>query len=280
MTEHESPEPDATGEPDRVGEATVRKYLDSVHDLMVVRADFGPIFAAYLDHVRRWEREPDALSQILMRQGIGAATLHLSCRPRGELVGWTINVHEPPTNVFLTGDSDERTVTGRIFTENVKSSDESRMYVQTSRAGTHPVQSVVAVHGLDVLLFYEQYYEQSEQTPARFFEVTDAEYVMLLGLPTTNLEWFRSLARDEVLEFLEGPMKPVGEAVYRFQCGCSSEKMLSVVRGLFHDQPDELFRGDDGVEILCPRCGRRWWVDRGEFQESNSRDDEGSGTER
>jgi molecular chaperone Hsp33 len=279
VTERHHPEPEPerspSGEPDRVGEATVRKYLDSEHDLMVVRADFSRLFAAYLDHVRRWEREPDAFSQVLMRQGLGAATLHLSCRPRGELVGWTIHVHNPATNVFLTGDSEERIVTGRIFTENVKASEESRMYVQTSRAGTHPVQSVVSVTGLDVLLFYEQYYEQSEQTPARFFEITNDEFVMLLGLPTTNLSWFRGLERDDVLRYVERPLNLVDEERYRFQCGCSSEKMLMVVRGLFQSEPEELFRGDDGVEVLCPRCGRRWWVDRAEFQESRPGDEQG-----
>ena len=110
-------------ETDRIGEATVRRFLDDAHQVLVLVADFGPMFAAYVDHARRWETEPDGLSQALMRQGLGAATLHLACRPRGEHVGWTLHIPRPPTNVFLTGDSRERTVTGRIFTENVREAE-------------------------------------------------------------------------------------------------------------------------------------------------------------
>ena len=46
--------------------------------------------------------------------------------------------------------------------------------------------------------------------------------------------------------------------------------MIGVVREVFRDNPDELFAGDDGVEISCPRCGRRWWVDRARFDGDDS----------
>ena len=250
---------------DKLGEATVRRYLDRDHDALFVRADFGPLFAAYMDHVRRWENVPDGLALAFMRQGLGAATLHLSCRPRGESVGWTINIHQPATNVFLTGDTVDRTVTGRIFTENVKPSETSRMYVQTSRAEKGAVQSAVEVTGLDVLDIFEQYYRRSEQTPARFFEITEEEFLMILGLPEVESDWVEALTREDALGLAERELDLLGETKYRFECGCSSEKILGVVRSLFGKDPDDLFRGDEGVEIFCPRCGRRWWVNRTEF---------------
>ena len=98
---------------DRVGEATVQRYIDRDHDLFIARAHFGPMFDAYLDHVRRWEHQADDLALTFARQGLGGATLHLSFRPRGEIIGWTINIREPATNVFITGDSERSIVTGR-----------------------------------------------------------------------------------------------------------------------------------------------------------------------
>jgi molecular chaperone Hsp33 len=256
-------------DPDKVGEATVRRYLDHQRDILVLVGNFGPMFAAYLDHVRRWESEPDNLSQTFMRQGLGAASLHLSCRPPGETIGWTINIHQPPTNVFITGDSRERTVTGRIFTENVRPADKSRMYVQTGRDGSTPVQSMVQVYGLDVLEIFEQYYAQSEQTAARFFEVTDVEFTLLFGLPDVDADWLRAISREEALGIAEDDLKDLGEMTFRFQCGCNPEKMLAVVRAMFDSDPDELFKGDSGVEVYCPRCARRWWVERKAFDDAN-----------
>lgn len=250
---------------DRVGEATVRRFIDREHDVLVTVGDFGPLFDAYLEHVRRWESVPDGLSQTIMRQGLGAAVLHLSGRPRGEVVGWTIHLNQPPTNVFLTGDSGELTVTGRIFTDQVDPMEASRLYVQISRDGAKPIQSMVEVKGLDVLLIFEQYYALSEQIPARFFEVTDRKFVMFLGLPETDLAWLRRLTRYDALGIAEDDLADMGRSTYRFLCGCTAEKILEVVRSMFRDDPEELFRGDQGVEIFCPRCGRRWWVERAQF---------------
>ncbi len=263
--------------PDPIGQATVRRSIDREHDVLVTVGDFAPLFAAYLDHVRRWESEPDGLSQTLMRQGLGAAVLHLSTRPRGEAMGWTIHVHQPPTNLFLTADSAEATVTGRVYTEGVKPSDSSRMYVQISRHGGPPTQSMVEVHGLDVLEMFEQYYAQSEQTPARFFEVTDEQFVMLLSLPEADPAFVKELTRERALDLLQADLRPLGETTYTFQCGCNSDRMMEVVRGLFAANPDELFRGESGVEVYCPRCGRRWWVDREAFEDVPDGESPGGG---
>lgn len=250
---------------DRVGQATIRRFIDRERDLLVARGDFGPMFAAYLDHTRRWESEPDGLSQTMMRQGLGAAALHLSARPPGELVAWTIHIHRPPTNLFLTGDSAEAIITGRVFTANVRPADRSRMYVQTTRSTGKASRSTIEVFGLDVLEMFEQYYRQSEQTPVRFFEVDDESFLMLSSLPDAEPQWLERLTRDEALGIAEDDLKSLGDTVFTFRCGCNPERMLEVVRAMFRKDPDELFRGDPGVEISCPRCGRRWWIDRAQF---------------
>jgi len=85
---------------DKLGEATIHRHIDRENDLLVMRGDFASLFAAYLDHVRRWESEPDGLSQTFMRQGLGAAILHLesleSAQARGariyaEVMGGALN---------------------------------------------------------------------------------------------------------------------------------------------------------------------------------------------
>jgi molecular chaperone Hsp33 len=250
---------------DRVGEATIRRFIDRERDLIVSRGDFGPLFAAYLDHARRWDAEPDGLSQTFMRQGLGAAALHLANRPKGESIGWTIQIHRPPTNVFLTGESGDAIVTGRVFTRNVRPADHSRMYVQATRWEGRSSGSTIEVFGLDILGMFERFYAQSEQTPARFFEIDDESYLLLRGLPDVDHEWLARLSRDEAIGISEDDLRSLGETTYRFQCGCNPERMMEVVRKMFREDPSELFRGDAGVEVSCPRCGRRWWIDRAAF---------------
>jgi molecular chaperone Hsp33 len=246
---------------DRIGETTVQRFFDEEHDAVLARGHFGGLFAAYLDHARRWEHEPDGFAEVLMRQGLGAAVLSLANRPPDESVGWTINIHRPPTNLFLTGDTKARTVTGRVFTKNVRPAESSRMFVQTSRLGGQVHQSSVALDGLDVLEMFEQYYRRSVQTATRLFETDALTFVMLLALPAADHEWFQRLTREEAAALIADHLRPLDELVFRFQCGCNQERMREIVQRLYQSERAALFQGDAGVEVLCPRCGRRWWVE-------------------
>ena len=42
--------------------------------------------------------------------------------------------------------------------------------------------------------------------------------------------------------------------------------ILGVVRNIYRDQAEELFQGEEQVEVLCPRCGRRWWLAREDYE--------------
>jgi molecular chaperone Hsp33 len=264
QTESIHPDDDEDGR-DRIGEATVHRFIERSSDVIIARADFERLITAYEDHVRRWENQIDGLALVLASQGLGAATLHLSCRPAGETIGWTVNIRKPPTNLFITGDSAQRSVTGRVFIENVKTAESSRMFVQISRPTEPLAQSTVDVTGLDVLEMFDQFYDQSEQTPARFFEIDEREYMMIVGLPDVDEDWLRELSLEEAVELAEGELKSLGRMVYRFHCGCNPDRIMELMLNLYGDRPAELFEGDAGVEVLCPRCGRRWQIHRDEF---------------
>jgi len=246
----------------RPGEAILRRSLDDHNNLLIARGNFAQLFAGYLDHVRRWEQEPDGLARTMMRQGLAAAALHLSCRPKNEMVGWTINVLRPPLNLFLTGNSTECAITGRVFTENVRTAETSRMFVETRTPQNRMNTSTIEIEGLDVFEHFEQFYQRSEQKPARFFEVDDDESVMLLGLPDLEPDRLLAMTREEGIRIANESTRMLDEKTFRFQCGCNIETMRDVMGGLFRDDPEQLFRGEPGVEVFCPRCARRWWITR------------------
>ena len=83
------------------GEVLVRRYMDREHEAIFARGDFASLFAAWLDHVRLWGREPDGLSAIMMRQALGGAALYLSSRPRDESVAFTLNLDKPDAETAI-----------------------------------------------------------------------------------------------------------------------------------------------------------------------------------
>jgi molecular chaperone Hsp33 len=251
---------------DRPGEALLRRYIDNKRAIIISEGDFTTLVEGWRHHTALWGAGLDGLSLVLGEQGLAAAALYLANRPRDEVVAWTLNFAQPPTNLFLTGDARESNVTGRVFTEGVKTTESGRLFVQAHRPGREPMESVIEVEGLDVLLIFEQYFERSEQNPARFFELGRGRFLMVLGLPGVDGGWLHGLSAEASLGLVDQARLLEGR-VFRFECGCSPAKMMAAVRGIFHANPEELFRGDAQVETSCPRCGRRWWIRRSQFLE-------------
>lgn len=249
---------------DPPGEVAIRRQIENAHACLLASGDFGDLQAGWWRHACLWEGEPDGLSSTLMRQGLAAAVLHPANRPRNETVAWTLNLKLPPTNLFLTGSSFDGTITGRVITEGVKTEESSRLFVQVVRPRGEPQTSRVEVEGFDVLDIFEQYFARSEQNLARFFPLGGERVAAVLGLPGVDPDWLRGLDIDAARELLD-VAPTIEERVFRFECGCSPERILEIMRSIFGNAPEDLFHDEQQVEVFCPRCGRRWWVDREQF---------------
>jgi molecular chaperone Hsp33 len=201
-----------------------------------------------------------------MREGLAASALHLASRPLDEMFGITINIKTPPLNLFVAGDAREAVLTGRAFTEGVKTTEVSRFFVQAHRQRGEPTQSTIDVEGLDVLGMFEDYYRRSEQTQARFFDLDEEHFLMVLALPDSDGEAVAELDRDAARALLDGEARLLDERTVVFRCGCNLDKVLKALRDIFGADPDELFQGEESVETFCPRCGSRWMVSRQEFE--------------
>jgi hypothetical protein len=250
---------------DRIGATTVRRFIDARRVLRLVEGDFAPIFAAYDEHVRRWELATEPDTRRLIEPGLAALTLHLATRLADESVGATINLIAPPRNVFLTGHAGDGVVTGRVFVEDVQTAATGRFFVQSFRPPTGSTQSIVEITGDDVLTMFETYYARSEQFPARFLALGGTRFGLVQALPDGGRDALAAADRDAILALFAGPKDLLVEQTFHFRCGCSPDKVAGALREIFAGRPEELFRGDPGVEAFCPRCGARWWIERGVF---------------
>jgi len=249
---------------EEIGAVTVHRRLHRGRGVLLSDGRFGAFFEAYLQHARTWATEIDGLIEVMMRQGLAALALHLANRPRDEAVGVTVNFRQPPLNLFLTGDAAEGSLVGRAFAQGVRTAEESRLFVQTRRPRHEPMQSAIEIEGLDLLEIFEQYYARSEQHPARFFELGPEAVLMVLALPGVDLDWLTALSLDEARSLLDDATR-VDDRDLRFHCGCNPDRMRDAMRSLFPDDPEQLFEGAKQLETFCPRCGRRWWIQREGF---------------
>ena len=97
-------------------------------------------------------------------------------------------------------------------------------------AGGERRRSSVAFRGGDILRAASEYYERSEQRPARYFELGGDRFALLAAQPDCDTAWLEAADAAEVQTLLEDESRPPLETrVYRFLCGCSPERVAEAL---------------------------------------------------
>jgi molecular chaperone Hsp33 len=223
---------------------------------MLVRADLGPLFTDFYLHVADHKLGYTPEQAALFKNALAAFTLHCASRPQNEHIAWTLNFQEPRLNLFLAGDNEDCTVTGRLFTENVRAAPENVFYSDiVPRRGMEPRRSVVNFQSADVFAAVSGYYARSEQQPVRFFELGGDSHAMLVGQPDCDLAWFASVdaagLRDPAAAETLGRIQSRN---YGWHCGCTQQKILGAIAPAFRADPEGLFGDSETIRVECPRC--------------------------
>ena len=231
---------------------------------LLVRADLGALFTDYYlhlaDHKLRYTPEQAGV----FKTALAAFTLHCASRPLNEHIAWTLNFQEPRLNVFLAGDNEDCTVTGRLFTENVREAAGNVFFSDiVPRRGVEPRRSVVNFQGRDVFAAVAGYYVHSEQQSVRFFDLGGDDYVMLVAQPDCDLAWFASVDADGVRN--PGAAETIARIQsrnYGWHCGCTQQKILGAIAPAFRADPAGLFGEGETVRVECPRCAAGYTLTR------------------
>jgi len=229
----------------------------------MVRGQFTDIYTDYYLHLADNSiRYPKELDEML-KDALAILTLHLTARPWTETIAWTANLRAPRINLFVTGSSNEAYVTGRVFTEDIREPDRNFFYSQTTVANDpEPRTSTIEVDGRDPVSWISQFYAQSEQRPARAFRLDDENFVLIAAQPDADLEWLEGLDEGQVAKIIETEETNLLETrPFRFHCGCTVDKILPVLGG-WRDRPDELFAGEESINVQCPRCAATYVITR------------------
>jgi len=241
-------------------------YFVRHRNALAVRAQFSELYTDYYLHLMQHELRYDAVPDQLLKDGLAALTLHLASRPRTEATAWTMNLQDPLLNLFVTGSSRQGNVTGRVFTKDVKKGDKNLFFSQVTEEGSEARQSTIEFDEADVFRAVETYYQLSEQRPARYFRHDLEDFVMLTAQPDCDMPWFLTLD-DEAIKRLdeEEELSLLEIREYRFECGCSIDRIYPIIASLPAESVDDLFSGDSTAKAQCPRCGATFKMTRDGF---------------
>lgn len=225
-------------------------------NVLLVQGDFEPLFVDYYLHQADHRLRPEPAHDALLKQALVAFTLHSAARPRNEHLAWTVGLQDPRLNLFLAGDNEDCTVTGRLFTENVREAAKNVFYSEVMPGrGAEKRRSVVNFDGADAFRAAEAFHAISEQRPARYFDLGEERHAMLLALPDCDEAWLRrvSLAEVQALAATE-TLSRIERRLYRWHCGCSQRKILAALAPAARDDLSGLFGDEEIIHVQCPRC--------------------------
>jgi molecular chaperone Hsp33 len=225
--------------------------------------DVGPLLVDYYLHLADHHIQPEPRHDEMFKRALAGFVLHSASRPWNEMTAWTINFQQPLVNLFLTGDNEDGSVTGRVFDENVKEMSGNLFFADVIRGQGEKRRSSVSFSGDDPLTAVEAFYRQSEQRGARYFDLGGENYALLSEHPDCDMEWFEQLTAEQVRTLHEDEETNLMERrIQRWHCGCNQNRMFQVLAPAFRSDADGLFAGDPKIEIRCPRCGARHAVTR------------------
>jgi len=239
-------------------------------NILLLKANFTPIFTDhYLHLMQNKVRHPEKLDSIL-KDLLACITLHAVARPWREIIAWTASLRAPRVNFFASVSSTHETLIGRLFTENVKETDQNLLYSQTlDSSSKQPLTSTIPLGNNDPIEWIENYYTQSEQRPAKAFRFDD-EYYLFACQPQFDEEWFETLNAETALKVLETEQTKLLETrKFKFDCGCSLEKITQTLSA-WKDKPEELFGDQNDITINCPRCETKFRLTLPEYQRITS----------
>ena len=241
----------------------VRTYFVRNRNVLVARASFTDLYVDYYLHLGTQQIQVAPEHDAIFKRALAAFTLHCASRPWKEMIAWTINFQQPLLNVFLTGDNETGAVTGRVFTDNVKENAHGLFFSDVVQPGQPKRRSAVSFAGSDPIAAVEAYYAQSEQRPARYFQIGEEDFVMVSAHPDCDMAWFEQLTIEgvEKMDTVE-TLALMERRIYRWHCGCNQERMMEVLAPTMKADPVSLFGDDETLEIRCPRCGARHVITR------------------
>lgn len=248
-------------EPTEEEYASVRSIYIRNRNCLLLKADFSPLFVDYYLHLMQHRLRNERAEDTIFKQLLAFFTLHLVSRPWKEYHAWTLNIKDPSlANYFVSGASVSEDVIGRVFTQDVREPGQNMLFAQNLGKGKNPQTSVITLTGGDPAQWVENYYSQSEQRPARAFELSGDTYALITAQPGADYDWLSELTAEQAAA-IEGtePAKQLETRRFTFRCGCTLQRILPTIRAMQKDFAD-LLSEQGFIEVACPRCGALYHV--------------------
>jgi hypothetical protein len=240
-----------------------RYHWEQPH-LIVVTGEAEEIWNGYDAYCNRYEiSEASPESTPMLKRFFAAAGLAAVSLAEAEWWGWSVTFPQSSIGLFC-GVEPEGMVCGTVL-----ESDPSKNLVVVQRKGKKApmAQSYFSLMTQDPVEVVERYFEEAEQTLIRIAVDSKGRGALLRPMPGGNFDDIAGFSDDELIArcfglAADGAIKKLDEVLLFYECPCNQQKIDAIIKGLPENQLAELWGDLDSLEVSCPRCGRKYTVNR------------------
>ncbi len=244
-------------------EAAVNCRFVRGRNALLASADFEPVFVDLYLHLGQSGVVLTGGADGKLKQLVALLALCAATRPRAETLAWTVHFEQQEMNLFAVAENPSGRIAGRVFSQNIKRGGTNVLHAEVASAGGVRRRSSVDFSGDSILGMAEQFYAQSEQRPARCFELDGERFAFLVAQPDCDLGWLSSVAAPEVGELIDDCSRaPLEVRRYAFYCGCTPGRIAAAIGPAIRGELDAVFGPDQYINVECPRCGVRHEIGR------------------
>lgn len=282
--------------------ALYRRYLwESRNISWIYTPDVDKLLASRQQYNETFQIADQELSQI-QRQELQdlmiGATLASESQVERDMWGWTVRIPLKPWGLFCGVEPEGMVCTRFLHLPPAASEDPVGSFAIQRVTADAPVrQTSLIPRDTSARYLVEQYFDESEQLPARI-AIVNNEALMALSMPDAEWSIVDNLKESDLLALfhellketdpvfqpsastaseklrqqfaavrgsvgtLQGDLKIMHEAVYYYGCRCDETNIRQMLDNLPEAQRTALWGDLPALEIECPRCGRKHTIRR------------------
>ncbi len=233
-------------------------------DLIVVTGEATQIWEGYMAYCGRYEiAVPEKEKRAMLFRMFAAAGLAAVSLPEPEYWGWSVSFKGLSTGLFCGVEPN-----GMMCGTLIKSDPDRNLVAVQRQAKNSPLtQSRFSLFTHDPVEAVEHYFAESEQTLIRIAVDEKGKGVLLRPLPGGRFDEIEGLTDRELISRCFGLAEDkkitlLEEMLIFYECPCNKQMIEKMVKSLPLDQQKELWGNLDHLEVLCPRCGRKYLISR------------------
>ncbi len=282
--------------------ALYRRYLwESKNISWIYTPDVDKLLASRQQYNEAFHIEDQDLSQAQQRElhdlMIGA-TLASESQVERDMWGWTVRIPLKPWGLFCGVEPEGMVCTRFSHLPKAAADDPVGSFAIQRVTADAPVrQTSLIPRDTSARYLVEQYFDESEQLPARI-AIVNNEALMALSMPDADWSLVDNLKESDLLALfhellketepvsqpaantaseklkqqfaaakgsvgtVQGDLKIMHEAVYYYGCRCDESNIRQMLDNLPEAQRTALWGDLSSLEIECPRCGRKHIIKR------------------